>query len=107
MNGSITFNVCQIEHGKELEECIEEINSVQVMAVYAQTERSWAIRRMMEDIFVNRRRTYLKKMKLEIEESGNLQHSTTQAQRSTTEEVDSSTSALVQDVPMTPKNGEM
>lgn len=63
LDGSITFNACQMEHGGELEVCIEEINGVPLMAVYAQAERSWAVRRMMEDIFANRRRTYLKKMR--------------------------------------------
>lgn len=40
IDGSITFNNCQIEHGKEVEGYIEKINAIPLMSVYAQTERS-------------------------------------------------------------------
>lgn len=63
IDGSIIFNNCQIEHKDEVKDCIEKIPAIPPMSVYAQTEPSWEIRRLLEEIIGNRRKSYLRQKK--------------------------------------------
>lgn len=56
-DGNLTFNHTYQLHQVQFDKCIQEISKLSEMAVYVQTSGNWAIKKFMEDIITNRRKT--------------------------------------------------
>lgn len=67
-DGSLTFSHTYQLHKNQFDKCINKIGGLPKMKVYSQTSDNWAIKKFMEDIITNRRKS-VNKMNRKVQSS--------------------------------------